>query len=281
MKHIIVLLILTLPQLLFAQSETYKPKAENPFVEPSTDSEQGEYLLVSFPDRLFVCHFGKELVAANEHNFDYIRGYFQRVLSDSISQVIGQYKNVVNTNVVADSKREKAMVQENLSYVYADIPVKEEELSKADKLKKKFKLNKEEQQPSRTGTYVEGGQIKSARSTTPKYMSAQVKNPDFISVLQGIHGQEFIITVNQVEYVYAIGASQLDLQHERFERQLNAHYTVFSASGEEVCGGVATAFLSKDSNRLEQIATQSFGKVAQQIAEEIPGLIPEETEQEK
>ncbi len=279
MSRLLIVVWLLLPLFSLAQSETYQPKAENPYATPSGSSEQGEYMIVAFPDRLFTCHFGKELVAANDQDFDYIRNFFQQILTDSITQAIGTYKEVVNTNRVTDSHREKSMVQENLSYVYTDIPVKEEELSTTDKFKKKLKLKKEEPKPTKTGTYIEGGQLKTTRSTTPKYMSSQVKNPDFISVLQGIHGQEFIVTVNQVEFVYAVRANQLDLQYERFDRQLNVHYTVFDSKGSVVCGGVATEYLSKDWNQLDEIAAHSFGKIASQITQEIPGLIPDETEE--
>ena len=277
MKYILILSLSLLPILSWAQNETYKPSSGGMTLSNTEESLEGEYLLVTFPDKLFVCHFGKELVAANETDFTAIRHFFQQAINDSITQKISQYTTVVNTNAVSDAEREKTMVQENLGYQYENIPIDEDELSTSDKLKKKLKLKKKEPQPEKTGTYIEDGQIKSTRNTAPRYMAAQVKNPDFISLLQGIHGQQFIVTVNQVEFVYAVQTNQLDIQHERFQRQLNVHYTVLDNQGKTVTGGMATTFLSKNWNLLPEIAKHSFGEIAEQIAKEIPGLIPEET----
>ncbi len=272
MKYILILSLGLLPFLTFAQNETYNPYAkEVKPVAPSTEMK-GDYLLIPFPDRLFKCHFSKELTVQNSMTFEELRAFFQRELNEAISIEMAQFTSVVNTNTVSDAERETQMVHENVSFKYEPVPVKEEELSTADKFKKKLQLKKKEEEPQRTGTYVENGQVVTTRDTREKYLAAQLKNTDFLEIMQGFHGNKFMVMVNQLEIVYPPQANQLDLQYERYKRLVRVHYTIFNQQGEPITGGKADAYPDATTDDAQALADDAFPEIAKQIMVTIPGF---------
>jgi hypothetical protein len=272
MKHLFILSLSLLPLLTFAQNETYNPYAEEVKTVETTGEFKGDYLLIPFPDRLFKCHFGKELTVQNDMSFEELRSFFQRELNGAISAEMAQFTSVVNTNTVPDAERETRMVHENVAFNYEPVPVKEEDLSTTDKFKKKLNLKKKEEEPQRTGTYIENGQVVTHRDTREKYLAAQLKNTDFLELMQGFHANQFMVMVNQLEIVYPPQANQMDLQYEKYRRLVRVHYTIFNKAGESVSGGKADAYVDATTDDAKALADAAFPEIAKQIMITIPGF---------
>ena len=270
MRKIFILSLFLLPLFVQAQDETYRfgnevKKAETPDV-----SVQGEYFIVPVQDRLFTSHFNKDFLQYNDMSFEDMRAFFQQNLNKYVYQELAKHSSAVDAIAINDGKKETTLIYENVNFSYENVPVEEEELSKVDQLKSKFKKKEKEEAPK--GTYVSQGQLVTNRDYAEKYLDAQVTDRSFLPLIQSFHANNYIVMLNQLELVYPTNTPQLDMQYERFQREIKVHYTVVDQNGTKVCGGLAKSYFSPEENDLNLIVEKYFPEIAKQIVMNIPAF---------
>src|SRR5690606_26054908 len=118
------------------------------------------------------------------------------------------------------------------------------------------------------GARIEQGQIKSEREQGRKFMDAEIKSEDFLRLLTVLHQAQYLITINQLEIVYAV-PNQLDIQHDRIKRQIAGHYSVLDVNGKKISAGLSETQADGRMNGLVFYRDSVFPNIAEQIAASI------------
>lgn len=271
MRKIFILSLFLLPLFVNAQDETYRFGDDVKRSETPDNTIQGDYYIVPVQDRLFTSQFNKYFLQYNDMSFEDMRAFFQQNLNKYVYMELAKHTSAVDAVALNDGKRETSLIYENVNFSYIDLPVEEEEETKIDQLKNKFK-KKDKADEAPKGTYVAQGQLVTKRDNTPKYLDAEVTDRSFLPLIQSFHATKYIVMLNQLELVYPTNTAQLDLQYERFQREIKVHYTVVDGSGTKVCGGLATTYFSPELNDLNTIVETHFPEIAKQIVMNIPAF---------
>ncbi|MDR9397436.1 MAG: hypothetical protein RI562_00110 [Salibacter sp.] len=238
MKKLLLSLIFFTALNSFAQDETYRVNAGESDDKASASSELGDLYVVPFKDALFKCHFSQELMNVNGLKFEELSDTLKFGLVKAVSKTFGDSVSSIHFQ----NPRKAVLVKNNelafnsMKYEYVGVPKVEEEKSKLDKFKSKFKKKEE---PKREGTYIENGQLRTNRSKGDKYMNAVFQRDDFLFLLREKHQTDYLVSINQLDFVIPMDASQLDIQHNRYNRNLQAHYSVYKTDGTWLHGGKA------------------------------------------
>jgi hypothetical protein len=270
-QYILFFLFLFLGVNLNAQNETYKiersDEGREEFVMP-----QGDIYLAPFSDRLFRCDFSKEMMSENQMEFPALRDSLRAYLNHAIqTKLTDKSQTVVNPSVFPEFEQNKQFEAYKTGINYAYKPLPEPEPEKKSLIKGKSKpVNAKS-----GGARIEQGQIKSEREQGRKFMDAEIKSEDFLRLLTVLHQTQYLITINQLEIVYAV-PNQLDIQHERFKRQIAVHYSVFDLNGKKLSAGLAETQADGKMNSLVFYRDSVFPIIADQIAASISTSSEEE-----
>lgn len=253
---------------LFAQiDDTYDTRKSGEHKVDSANMLLGEIYIIPFQDELFNCMFSKEIMRDNNVYFDEMRDIIKAALMKQLTQHLTDSLTALSyTKLPEATKRQNDFATANtMTYVYRELPDGKEDKDQAtlkQKLKKK-KKKKEKQE----GTYIKDGQIVSERSTVEKFMDAEFKNNDLLFFLKDVHQTKYVITINQLDIELPPGATQLHLQHNKFERLIKAHYTIFDENGLAVHGGIGTVRFPNNQNNLRIITEEILAELAKGLSD--------------
>lgn len=268
----------------FAQvDDTYNYGSKGSNSTELSEDMLGELMVIPFDLRFYYSYFDKHFVRENNLSVEEIRERFRIGLNKKIAEAASAQKKPTSPYKEGGfNMPELAVIYNSLSYKKANVPVKEEDKTKVQKLtdkwKKKFKKN-DSKKKEKTGTYIKNGQIVTVRDNNEKYMKAEVKNEDFLFVLNKKYTSEIFILVNQLEIMFPIQIAQTSIQSGHYPREIRVHYTILDKSGKEIGGGLVKEQFPSTLNNIEKIIEEHFTTIANTIVKELPIEEEEETKQ--
>lgn len=259
-------LLIVFSSVLTAQDGTYETNKNKEHKLDSADMLLGEVYAIPFQDELFNCMFAKEIMRENDINFNELRSLMKAALMTQLTQALSDSLSALSYTKMPETtqKQNDFATANTMTYVYRELPAGNQKNEKKS-LKERLKLKKEKKK-KREGTYIQDGQVVTERSKTEKYMDVEFKNDDLLFFLKDIHKTKYIITINQFDMTIPPNAGQLQIQHNKFQRQIRAHYSIFDTEGNHIHGGIATIDFPPNENNLKVINEKVLAELAGGLA---------------
>lgn len=259
-------LLIVFSSVLTAQDGTYETNKNKEHKLDSADMLLGEVYAIPFQDELFNCMFAKEIMRENNVNFNELRSLMKAALMTQLTQALSDSLSALSYTKMPETtqKQNDFATANTMTYVYRELPAGNQKDEKKS-LKERLKLKKEKKK-KQDGTYIQDGQVVTERSKTEKYMDVEFKNDDLLFFLKDIHKTKYIITINQFDMTIPPNAGQLQIQHNKFQRQIRAHYSIFDTEGNHIHGGIATIDFPPNENNLKVINEKVMAELAGGLA---------------
>lgn len=261
-----LVLLIVFSSVLTAQDGTYETNKNKEHKLDSADMLLGEVYAIPFQDELFNCMFAKEIMRENNVNFNELRSLMKAALMTQLTQALSDSLSALSYTKMPETtqKQNDFATANTMTYVYRELPAGNQKDEKKS-LKERLKLKKEKKK-KQEGTYIQDGQVVTERSKTEKYMDVEFKNDDLLFFLKDIHKTKYIITINQFDMTIPPNAGQLQIQHNKFQRQIRAHYSIFDTEGNHIHGGIATIDFPPNENNLKVINEKVMAELAGGLA---------------
>lgn len=268
MKHLIAtLLVLASAVGLHAQTDTYNSKDRG--AQFSEDTLTANVLVIPANKKMYTSYFDKQMCEANQIEFSALR---DSILSGLAEQIAVAFQDSTTSGVIPESKsgyiEDMDFVYESITFKQDHMPQPKVEKTSFSKFQNRFKSKPKK--PTKTGTYMEGGQIVTTTDYTPKFTSVQFNNTDFLFLLNRKYQSNYFVFVNLYEMVISTQSTQIDIQSENYPRVVKVHYTVVDKEGVEIGKGVAEMHCSSYDDKLDYLIDHTFTQVGHQIVADTP-----------
>lgn len=300
MNKLIIAFLLISSIAVCGQDNTFQKHRNVPTDQEVYGEGEPDYskvLIIPFEPKMYISGVDKQISQRTGLSYYEIRDNMRYAISDHMLHSVGGGLKAtslihVDTGAVGD---DLAYIYNSIGYKYKLLPQEdiekaakaEEDAKMSNKIKGSFnKLIKKEVKPEEkeeAGSSIQNGQIKTVRNNYEKFMNTSIHNPNLLKVLSAKYESDLFLFINELDIEEEASGQRVGLSSLSYKRKVKVHYTIFEASGKEVHGGAAIAYLPASTNDMNKIINGSFPKLTENMSQGLPAAYksPEQKELEK
>lgn len=238
------------------ESATNSGKINN---EPAPIAEH-KVLIIPFEPRLFMCEIGKSISKETGMNFPQINHTFRSGLNFSLSAELK--KNYKTISLMQDTAKSR----KDLEYIYSSITYKYDLVNNTDEANTHTPQNKNNQTNKKQG--IKNGELVVEMSNDKRFMNTKIANNQLFSYLSKKYEADVFLFINELDIKNVLD-EVIDINANRFEREISIHYSVFDLNGKELNGGIAVQRFSNLENNPQKLLDEKFSITSKVIADKI------------
>jgi len=223
-------------------------------------------LLVPFESKMFLSDITKELMEHNQMKYEEIVEQFTNGIDQSIYHTFRK-KCDVSSFYALNNEAAKS----NLSYIYQNLKLEYELISKTKK-QSKLKQLKQKFQSNRDDDYHRGelreGQIITKKDERERYMKAVVEDQKMLDSMHFVFNNTYFLFVNQLDIKNQYKGA-IAMQNMNYQRAITLHYTLYRKSGEILTTGISKTTFPATQNDINVIIKNYFPILAQNIYQDL------------
>ena len=104
------------------------------------------------------------------------------------------------------------------------------------------------------------------------YFACEISDTSFYKKLVKTYDSDLVLSINQFE-IRTNYNSCMDIANKIYKRELLIHYSLMDGEGKLLAGNFAMAFFPSNTNRPEDIAEQTFPKLALELKNQVKTLL--------
>jgi hypothetical protein len=249
MKRIFVLSICVLPFFCFAQTDNDE---QNNSMSTSSASPR-KILIIPYEPKMHISDADHDIAENSNRSPQQMRAMFRQGLAHQVNATI--VKQFPTYSLLEDLRPE---AQRELQRIYHAIDYSYDTVFSVQQMKRDAwgkKLSKKEQKQRME---------KQTGSEDLKFMNVKMLDPQLLEELSTVYSADLFVFVTQVEIKTnrkECAGSGVDL----FDRDVKVHYAIYSKSGVEVFGGIATYNSTESTNDVTAIMQQNFPHISETI----------------
>lgn len=244
------------------------------FTDEAINLSQKSVLVVPFESKMYLSDINKTLAEKNNLTSAQIIQRFTTAIDQSIYYAFQEKCTVSSFYGLEDET-----VVEDLSYVYDNLQIeyelvsKTEDKSKAEQLK--AKLKKKEDDTYQRG-HINNGQIESTRDVRERYIKTVISDQKMLDSMHFKFDNDYFLFVNQLD-IKNDYSDMIAVQQGDFERIIQLHYTLYAKDGTILTTGISSTKFSNKENDINKIISDNFPILAHYIFEDLFSIGEEKT----
>lgn len=222
-------------------------------------------LILPFNPEMYLSDAEHDIMQQTNKSPEVYRDYFRRVLDLKIAAELEQLIPCVN--LIQDSslvaKKDIQRFYYQAGYEYKNPVGLKVSRPEDNETKEKTKQKNFSQQDAPKYLTTKGDS---------KYFACEISDTAFFKDLAKRYNADLVLTINQFE-IKTNYNSCMDIANKIYKRELLMHYSLMDGTGKLLEGNFAMAFFPSNTNRPEDIAEQTFPKLAEALRIQLKTLL--------
>ena len=256
---VLILAILSIPA--FSQETTIGD------AKSTASAGSNDIVIIPFGPNLYISDIDFQIEQSQGLTNSEIKAKFRAGLDQSVYLALKPKLNPFSYYTIDEneSRTELSKIYNSIGYNYELIPQENKEEEK--KFINKFK--KDETKREYTKASISNGEVVSEVDNREKYMKTVLSDKSLIDELNTTRKAKYYLFINQLD-IRRGTENQYAASHQKTERKISVHYTIFDNQQKEISSGLVSTILPSSENDINTIIKTYFTQVSEKLIQKIP-----------